>query len=192
MTQLWVDTETTGINEYKDSIVQLAVMVVVDNEIKEERNWNLKPYRPKGMDPEAAAATGLTQEIVDAFPDQSIAFREFRELLDKYEIGKKDRAYFCGYNVNFDLQFVKEWFQENGYFDLFRKVYTPCIDVMYWAAVPFILKGIRAQMKNFKLGTVYETLFNEPLESAHNAMADIKGTYRIYNVLVDKYFPETR
>ena len=189
--QLWIDTETTGTSEQRDSIVQLSCVVRINNKEVERHKWNLKPYKVNGMDPGAAAVNGITQEMADSFPDQSIAFTEFLEMMDRLELGPDNKAYFCGYNSNFDLQMVKQWFQHNRRFDLWSKITTPHMDVMQYASLPFILKGVRSHMKNFKLSTVYETLFNEPLEGAHDSMSDIDGTIRIYDTLIEKYFPET-
>ena len=62
---------------------------------------------------------------------------------------------------------------------------------MRMAILPFAVKNVRQHMPNFKLSTVYRTLFNEELEGAHDSMADIVGTIRIYDTLIEKYFPET-
>ena len=53
----------------------------------------------------------------------------------------------------------------------------------------FALSRIRPMMPNFKLGTVYKTLFNEDLDEAHNSMADIEGTMRIYEYLCKNLLP---
>ena len=191
MIQLWIDTETTGTNEQRDSIVQLSCIVRVNNKEVERHKWDIKPYKINGMDPGAAAVNGITQEMCEAYPDQKIAFTEFIEMCDRLELGPDNKAYFCGYNSNFDLQMVKQWFQHNRRFDLWSKIYTPDMDVMRMAILPFAVMKVREHMPNFKLSTVYETLFNESLEGAHDSMADIVGTLRIYDALIEKYFPET-
>lgn len=198
MIQIFLDTETTGLDTKRDSIVQLSCIVRENNEERERHDWFLKPYKPNFMDPEATKVTGYTQEMVDNFPDNSLALKEFREMMDRYNLGGRYvpsgtpiRAYIVGYNVNFDIQMIKEWFEHNGYFDLWFKVWSPVMDVMEFAALPFILKGVRPQMKNFKLSTLYETLYGETFEGAHNSLKDIEATVRIYDSLVSKYFPET-
>ncbi len=196
--QFFLDTETTGVDQKNDSIVQLSCIVRVDNRETERHNWYLRPYKKNPMSPESSSVNGYSQEMVDGFPDNSEALGEFREMMDRYHLGQRDpstglaiKGYIVGYNVNFDLQMIKEWFEHNGYFDLWFKVYSPVMDVMEFAALPFILKKVRPYMRNFKLATLYETLCGEPMDNAHDSMSDVEATIRIYDSIVSRYFPET-
>ena len=191
MIQLWIDTETTGLDTYNDSIIQLACIVRVDNKETERHVWYMKPYRKNKVDPAAARAHGISQEQAESFPDQEIAFKEFNELLQKYKLNVEDKAYFCGYNSEFDLKMVIKWFEYNGRFNFMFHIYTPDFDVMRAIGIVFGLKGIRPYLPNFKLTTVYEALFKEPFPDAHDALADIDATIKIWDVYVKKYFPET-
>lgn len=198
MTQIFLDTETTGVDHLNDSIVQLSCVVRVDGKETERHDWFMKPYKRNPMAPEATAVSGYTQEMVDGFPDNTIALKEFREMLDRYNLGSfipgtglKNKAFVVGYNVDFDIQMIHQWFEANSYYDLWYKIWSPPIDVMQFAALPFSLKGIRLHMKNFKLITLYKTIYEEDFPNAHNSMADVLATMRIYDSLVSKYFPET-
>ena len=188
MIQLWIDTETTGLSPIRDSIVQLSCIVMIDHKETERHKWDIKPYKTNGMDPGAALVNGITQEMAMSFPDQSVAFKEFYELLTR--LSKEEKGYICGYNVQFDLDMIKAWFEHNRKYDLWRMVDSPVMDVYKYAAFPFILKGVRPYMENFKLTTLYKTIFNKDFEGAHDSMADIEATIEIYKVLVNKYFPE--
>ena len=190
MTQLWIDTETTGLDEYNDSIIQLACIVRIDGKEVEEHNWKIKPYRKNKIDSTIFRISGITQSMADEFPDQEIAFKEFNALLDKYNLGGDNKAYFCGYNSEFDLKMVIKWYEYNGEYNFMFRIYTPDWDVMRLLGPVFAINNIRQYMPNFKLTTVYKTLFNEEFPSAHDAMADIKATIRLNDVYTAKYFPD--
>lgn len=194
--QFFLDTETTGLDQKKDSIIQLSCIVRVNGEETERHNWFMKPYKSNPVAEESTKVHGITQEQAEQFPDDEIALREFREMMDRYNLGKYDtstgrkiKAYIVGYNVNFDLQMIKEWFEARSYFDLWKKTYSPVMDVMTMAIFPLAIKGIRPHMKDFKLVTLYKTIFNEEFEGAHNSMKDVEATVRLYDSFTSYYFP---
>lgn len=189
MIQLWIDTETTGLDIYNDSIIQLACIVRVDGEETERHNWKMRPYRKNKVDAGATRAHGITQAEAETFPDQEIAFKEFCDMMDRYKLGIDDKAYFCGYNSEFDLQMVMKWFEYNGRYNFTYKIFTPDWDVMRILGPVFAINNVRQYMPNFKLVTVYKTLFNEDYSDAHDAMADIEATIRLNDVYTSKYFP---
>ena len=151
----------------------------------ESFDYKLHPYRGEIITEEAIAKTGVTQEELNTYPPQSEAFTSFLSLISKY-VDLEDwnqRVIPVGYNVSFDLDFLRAWFAYNNSASLFSKnVFFPGIDVMYLAS--YYLLGERSKMRNFQLSTVYERLLNKPLSNAHNAMADIDATREILNVIV--------
>ena len=186
MILLYLDTETTGLDVSTCSIWQLSGYIgdTAKGTI-ESFDYKLHPYRGEIITEEAVAKTGVTQEELDTYPPQSEAFTSFLSLISKY-VDLEDwnqRVIPVGYNVSFDLDFLRAWFAYNNSASLFSKnVFCPGIDVMYLAS--YYLLGERSKMRNFQLSTVYERLLNKPLSNAHNAMADIDATREILNVIV--------
>ena len=186
MILLYLDTETTGLDVSTCSIWQLSGYIgdTAKGTI-ESFDYKLHPYRGEIITEEAVAKTGVTQEELDTYPPQSEAFTSFLSLISKY-VDLEDwnqRVIPVGYNVSFDLDFLRAWFTYNNSASLFSKnVFFPGIDVMYLAS--YYLLGERSKMRNFQLSTVYERLLNKPLSNAHNAMADIDATREILNVIV--------
>ena len=186
MILLYLDTETTGLDVSTCSIWQLSGYIgdTAKGTI-ESFDYKLHPYRGEIITEEAVAKTGVTQEELDTYPPQSEAFTSFLSLISKY-VDLEDwnqRVTPVGYNVSFDLDFLRAWFTYNNSASLFSKnVFFPGIDVMYLAS--YYLLGERSKMRNFQLSTVYERLLNKPLSNAHNAMADIDATREILNVIV--------
>ena len=188
MILLYIDTETTGLDTATCSIWQLSGYISdTATGTSDSFDYKMRPYRNEIISKEAAAKTGATQEELDSYPSQSEVFSNFTALLSKY-VDLEDwnqRAIPVGYNISFDLDFLRSWFAFNNSATLFsRNIYFPGIDVMYLAA--YCLLGERSKMRNFQLSTVYEKLTGKSLENAHNAMADIDATKELLNVVVGK------
>lgn len=188
MILLYIDTETTGLDTATCSIWQLSGYISdTATGVSDSFDYKMRPYRNEIISKEAAAKTGATQEELDSYPSQSEAFSNFTALLGKY-VDLEDwnqRVIPVGYNISFDLDFLRSWFAFNNSATLFsRNIYFPGIDVMYLAA--YCLLGERSKMRNFQLSTVYEKLTGKSLENAHNAMADIDATKELLNVIVGK------
>ena len=188
MILLYIDTETTGLDTATCSIWQLSGYISdTATGVSDSFDYKMRPYRNEIVSKEAAAKTGVTQEELDSYPSQSEVFSSFTALLGKY-VDLEDwnqRVTPVGYNVSFDLDFLRSWFTFNNSATLFSKnIYFPGIDVMYLAA--YYLLGERSKMRNFQLSTVYEKLTGKSLANAHNAMADIDATKELLNVIVGK------
>lgn len=188
MILLYIDTETTGLDTATCSIWQLSGYISdTATGTSDSFDYKMRPYRNEIISKEAAAKTGATQEELDSYPSQSEMFSNFTALLSKY-VDLEDwnqRVIPVGYNISFDLDFLRSWFAFNNSATLFsRNIYFPGIDVMYLAA--YCLLGERSKMRNFQLSTVYEKLTGKSLENAHNAMADIDATKELLNVVVGK------
>lgn len=188
MILLYIDTETTGLDTATCSIWQLSGYISdTATGTSDSFDYKMRPYRNEIISKEAAAKTGATQEELDSYPSQSEVFSNFTALLSKY-VDLEDwnqRVIPVGYNISFDLDFLRSWFAFNNSATLFsRNIYFPGIDVMYLAA--YCLLGERSKMRNFQLSTVYEKLTGKSLENAHNAMTDIDATKELLNVVVGK------
>ena len=188
MILLYIDTETTGLDTATCSIWQLSGYISdTATGVSDSFDYKMRPYRNEIISKEAAAKTGATQEELDSYPSQSEMFSNFTALLSKY-VDLEDwnqRVIPVGYNISFDLDFLRSWFAFNNSATLFsRNIYFPGIDVMYLAA--YYLLGERSKMRNFQLSTVYEKLTGKSLANAHNAMADIDATKELLNVVVGK------
>ena len=186
MVLLYIDTETTGLNVANCSIWQLAGYITdTSKNITESFDFKMRPYRDGIVSEEAISKTGITQEQLDSFPSQSEAFNSFVSLIGKY-VDLEDwnqRVIPIGYNVSFDLDFLRAWFAYNNSASLFSKnIYFPGIDVMYLSS--YYLLGERHKMRNFTLSTVYEHVLHKKLQNAHNALADIDATKELLNTIV--------
>lgn len=180
MKRLYIDVETTGLNAQKNGIHEIAGYI--------EANGETVPFSYKLRPPDFVEFSvpennphlePVTAEDVKDYPPHEEVYREFVNLLSRYvdKYDTADKFYVVGYNIAFDIDFLRQWFIWNGdqYFGSW--VWFPPIDVMILASTA--LMGQRHLLPNFRLGTVYKHLFNEELVGAHNAYADITATKRI-------------
>lgn len=182
MKLLFFDLETTGLDNQKNGIHQLAGCIEIDGDVKERFNFNVAPHSADIIEPEALKIAGVTEAQIKAYPKCSDIYNKFITMLSKYcdKYDKHDKFFLVGYNnASFDNQFLRSWFTKNGdpYFGSW--FWSNSLDVMVLATK--MLLGKRAEMENFKLKTV-ASKFGITIDEArlHDAMYDIDLTRYIY------------
>lgn len=179
---LYLDTETTGLDCKVNGIIQLAGIIEIDDIIVEEFNFKLKPHPNDKIDDESFKINNITQEIINFYPEQNIVYEEFIKLLDKYcdRYDKKDKFYPAGYNINFDLEFIKEWFLKNNNKFLGSYINWNTID----PRVYFNIKKMRGELntENLKLETLCKYYKIE--HNKHDALSDIRVTRELIKMFL--------
>lgn len=178
---LVMDCETTGLFDYskradedgQPRMASLACVIVSDDWVPLEGLEFYHLVKPDGwtMSAEATAINGLTNEqlMAEGLP--------ISEVLDKY-LGHHEMAQqVAGYGVDFDLKMLRGELRRSGRPDLFGE--KPQQNVIRIAAAACHAKGAPGGQKLKKLKLAYEILIGEPMEDAHNALADVKATIRI-------------
>lgn len=176
------DTETTGLNPFVHDIWQLAFLVEIDGKVVEEQKWNMQPVRFDSVRDEALAVTGITVEELKTFEKPLVVFKRFTKFLDKHinKYDTTDKFVPAGFNVKFDTDMLRGWFQKNNH-KYYGSYFTPrYMDVM---AVIYFLVDIEEFpiLENYKLATICEALGIEI--DAHDALSDIKATKMLTDVL---------
>lgn len=182
---LWLDLETTGIDCIKNGIIQISGMVEINKEIKEEFNIFSNVFPTDIVNEAALAISGHTKEDLLTFPDPTISFRKFINILGKYvdKFDSNDKFIIAGYNVGFDKNFIWEHSKKCGekYFGSFVRGYY--LDVIQYILF-YAYQHNDFKPDDYKLSTIAQYL-NIELD-AHNAIADIKATRQIFTALTDK------
>ncbi|MGE5681835.1 MAG: exonuclease domain-containing protein [Bacillota bacterium] len=178
------DTETTGTNFRIHGIVQLAGMIVYEEngkfETKERFNFEVAPFPQDVIEDEALQISGRTRGEVELYRNPIEVHADLMDILarhcDKYN--KQDKLFFIGYNAPFDSDFIRKWFEKcnDKYFGSW--FWSPAIDVMSKAADQ--LKPIRHTLPNFKLQTVADYLGISAEGDYHDALKDIEVTKQMY------------
>ena len=178
---LWFDVETTGLNHFKNDIIQLAAIAEIEGNIVEEFNSKVAPFDPANVDPKALEINKLKMEDIMKYPKPRDVHKAFTTFLsrhvDKYE--KEDKFAPAGYNVAFDIDFLGSFFKKNG--DNYYGSYFN-----YKSIDPLRLLHImdyerKINLPNYKLVTVCNH-YNIIID-AHEALSDIKATRALYQVL---------
>lgn len=178
---LYLDVETTGLNSWSNDIIQIAIIIEIDGEVKEEFTSTVKPFNPDKCDPKALAIHGYTKVDFEGFVEPHTVYKQIIELMSKYvdRYSKEDKFTPVGYNVKFDCDFLKSFFRKNGdqyYGSWFN---WRMIDPLY--LLHYLDYRSKIALPNYKLGFVCKH-FNIPVQ-AHDATSDIKATRKLLQTL---------
>lgn len=185
---LFFDLETTGTNPAKHGIHQISGKVVIDGVVKEEFNIHVQPNPQAIIEDEALQVAGVTREEIATYVPFNVGYRQFVSIIEKYvdRYDKSDKFILAGYNVAaFDAPFLRGFFLQNGdkYFGSY--FWSSTIDVMVLAI--YALMDERAQMENFKQGTVAKQLGIVVDDSKlHDALYDIEICHEIYKAVGER------
>lgn len=178
--RLFIDTETTGLDETKHGIVQIAGIVDINGSVEEEFDFTLKPIDGTLFETRALEVNGLNMSVINGYKPSETVFHLFRQLIKKYidQYDTKDKFTFLAYNAPFDVKFVRQWFLNHGdkyYGSIFFRY---PIDVASIAMEALIDQ--RPTMKNDKLETVMKMFGVNPEGKLHDARTDIIATREVY------------
>jgi DNA polymerase-3 subunit epsilon len=178
---LFFDVETTGTDREKHDIIQFACIIDIDGKIERRRNLLMQPSDFAAIEPRALEIQNVTIEQVKEYPDRKKQYHQilklFHEFISPYY--KEDKFTVCGYNVDFDVDFLKKLFKsyDNKYlFSFLGSKVDPLPVIRFLIAI-----GKIPQLENNKLETVCSH-FNIPIK-AHDAMSDIEATRQLYYIL---------
>lgn len=191
MKAFYFDVETTGLDYRTAAMTQIAAIAIIDGEEVDRIALDINPYT-YAKDPEvsekALEVTNKTEEEIRSYPDSRAQFKKFIQFLDRYidKYNKQDKFTPIGYNSQFDMGFLRDWFDDNKH--KFFGSYFVHKDVDVFALVKHLeFLGLLPATKNHKLGTMCEAFGVDLGENAHDAVADIRATRELYQVLVTRY-----
>lgn len=190
MKVLYFDTETTGLDPVKNDIIQLAGIVEINGEIKEEFNFFSQPFSYENVSQEALDIHGISIDTIKGFPKPETLRIRLIQLMGKYvdKYNREDKFYAAGMNAGFDLGFLSKNFQKSNDKFFFSWFWGHALD-LYELAIILKYKGI-LKTENLKLETLAE-YFGIELKT-HDAMSEIKCTREIIRVILDRYIGETK
>ena len=182
---IFIDTETGGVNAEKSALIQLSGIIEVDGTEKEKFNFYIKPFENSEVNEKALEVQGRTLEELrtDKYIDESIIYKKFLEILDKYidKYDKNDKFIVAGYNVKFDIDILKALFERNNNKFLFSYFNSSMLDPLYSVRL-LQIAGILPVLENNKLET-WCKYFNIELK-AHDSLQDITATKKLIEKLV--------
>ena len=183
---LYLDTETTGITA-NSAVIQFAGIIEIDGEVKEEFNIRCKPHKDADISEKALEVTGMTLDIINSYQEPKEALWEMESIFEKYcsKFDKNDKFVLVGQNIKFDFQKLHEFYTRLG-----NKYLGSWINFKLMFDTLAVIQALQVVSKmpileNNKLIT-WCNHFNIELENAHDALADIKATKELAQVLFKK------
>lgn len=183
---LWLDTETTGLYAGTHGLREIGYIIEIDGIDVERGVLFIDPRtynREVIIDPYALEISGKTIDCFNHYDDSKFSYDRFLSAIqDNIDVDdKNDRFVIAGYNVGFDIGFIKDWFKDIGsdsvqFKDLFH---YKSLDVF---ALVFSLRVLgKIGTENDKLETICNH-FGISID-AHDALSDIVATKQLFEKL---------
>ena len=181
MTILYFDVETTGLSAYDNSIIQIAGIIKVDGQEVDRFNFKMQPYRYDNISEQAIATHGISIDQMKQFDLPEVAFKRLVGIFDKHvdKFNKKDKFVVAGYNVNFDVKFLRQFFIKNGNDYLFSYL---GLQKDPYPVINYLRTLGQINPDNAKLTSMCE-YWEIPLDNAHDALGDIEATVKVIDHL---------
>lgn len=184
-----IDKETTGLLNDKSQdfmaqpgIVQLGVLVL-DPQFKELAHMDLlvnPDISAAAWAPEAIEVHGIKPEDVANSPSFMAIAPQFAEMV-------RGCKYWVGFNTRFDRKVL--WWQLLKYGLEMNFPWPPEeLDMMKVVRDKLNTRGKRGT-KPVTLSEAYENIMGKPMEGAHDALADIRGTAELLRVCGPEILP---
>lgn len=182
---IFIDTETGGVNPEKAALIQLSGIIRIDKKDVEKFNFFIKPFENSEVNEKALEVQGRTLEELktDKYVEEKEVYKQFIKLLDKYidKYDRTDKFIVAGYNVRFDVDILKAFFQRHGNNFLFSYLDSSMLDPLYSIRL-LQIAGILPVLENNKLETWCKH-FEIELK-AHDSLEDIEATKKLIGKLI--------
>lgn len=174
MNFLWLDVETTGLNEKKNDIIQLACIPVINGVPQKSFNEFCQPLNWGAIEQEALRIHGITE-------DQLRTFQTTEQMVDKFinyiqSFGVKFTI--AGYNVGFDKRFISAMFGKLKKNSDFHKIFSIDLHCTYKRAQKVKTQIPSSSLKLEALAEVYGIEIK-----AHDALSDIEATIKVDEIV---------
>jgi DNA polymerase III epsilon subunit family exonuclease len=171
-----IDTETTGLDKSKHEIIEIAMISYVISEdgekyVLKKLNTKVKPRHIETASPKALEINHYNEEEWKDAPDISEVLPRVEEIINGSQV-------LIGQNLIFDLRYISNAFEDNGY-----KIpnYPAYIDTKAMADVLRKKKIITSSSMD-NLCKHYDIQFSG---DAHSAFTDCERTMKVWDKLLE-------
>ena len=182
---IFIDTDTGGVNPEKAALIQLSGIIRIDKKDVEKFNFYIKPFENSEVTEKALEVQGRTLEELktDKYVEEKEVYKQFINILDKYidKYDRTDKFIVAGYNVRFDVDILKAFFQRHGNNFLFSYLDSSMLDPLYSIRLLQIAEVLPV-LENNKLETWCKH-FGIELK-AHDSLEDIEATKKLIGKLI--------
>ncbi len=178
--RLFIDTETTGLNCFKNDPWQISGIIEINGQVVEEIDLKFQPINWDNVSQEALDVCEITVKDLKSFMLPKLAYHKLIGILGGYinKYDKNDKFKAIGHNIGFDLDFLKNWFKklDDPYF--FSWVAPHAIDtlsIVRWLQAEDIIAP-----KDLKLESISNAVGIDEDIKYHDALEDIRVTREVY------------
>lgn len=191
------DLETSGLYEYHNQILEIAI-IVVDSELNKKQQYEnfVLPYKgkktelfPEGkelkVEPMALQANGIDmKDVIEKGIDIRTLYKDLVKLFKELKCGRYGKPILVGHNISsFDVNFLEYIFDLNEKRDREKRDISPLynyvdrylFDTMTEARMKFGNK----ETENYQLETVCKK-YGIELTNAHRAMNDTQANTDLF------------
>ncbi|ACL69537.1 PolC-type DNA polymerase III [Halothermothrix orenii] len=153
------DLETTGLNKFKNEIIEIGAVKVKSGKVIDEFSSFVKPG--ESIPNKITELTGITNEMVSRAPDIEGVIGDFLEFIDG--------SILVAHNADFDYGFLQVALKKTGQGD----ISYPVLDTLT------LSRALLPDLSNHKLNTLARHL-NVRLDNHHRAVEDARATSEIF------------
>ncbi len=179
MRTIYLDTETTGLIKYIHGIISLSYIIDdEDGNTIANGKIEMRPAHKLKITDGALEVNGYTREQIEGFQSEEKAIAKFITVCNRHKAGK---YMVIGYNTQFDVGFIQEWFNRNQK-EQYRFLFS------YKTIDPFELikflqhRGDIDTGKSQSLSNACK-FYGIDLFHAHDSDDDIRATRKLYRML---------
>lgn len=175
---LWVDLETTGLNEKIHGVWEIAALVEIDGEIKDEFHEFVSPHPELKCQKKALEVGGINKKDLITFLPETYAYQSLKHFFDKHINPKdsNDKFWFAAFNQTFDVNFLTSFWDRNKNENEWFGSYVdrrPSLDPRSIYSY-LVFNGKADEPDDFKLTTIAEHVgLDVDQQQAHGAFYDI-------------------
>jgi DNA polymerase-3 subunit epsilon len=172
----FVDVETTGANPLRDHVVAIGALVASSTTLEVEAQFYSLVRPPPGtaITEVARQIHGLSDSLLEEAPHPSEVIEAFfRTLGDEYA--------FAGWNVGFDVSFVRSWCADYNASERFSRIHHRHLDVQSVATACRHAGLVSAHLASLDSAC---TEFGLGRAAKHNALEDAVLALEVYKVLL--------
>jgi DNA polymerase III epsilon subunit-like protein len=128
---LVLDLETTGTDPSLHSTIEIGAVLLDRDTLQEIKRWSaiIKRQESNGTNPQSMALHGISLQEIERGKDAKDAVDEFLSTFGTDYL-------LAGWNIGFDVQFLRALFRHTGHTDAFDKIDYHRVDV--WSIAQFL------------------------------------------------------
>ena len=174
MNKIFIDTEVTGLNPSKHDILSLAIVVVDNDKVIDFVQFNRSGDLRIDVDLlRNMPLERLHNSLINPLPEKEFK-QSVTNVLTKY---KNEDTYIFGYNISFDISFLKIFFKDD-YYKLFSARVIDVKSILEYLVIKEKLP------KNINAVNVFEQM-GIGIKKEQTCLSDACATWELYKRLLE-------